>query len=147
MRLYEAKLKNLIPIYPELKIFSKRWKLAGTIDQPFLLWDTKDKKVLLLIADWKTDKEFKDDKHPKSKYKKLLHPFADLWENSINLYSIQISLYRLIIEDQTGMETHGGFLAYLGPHDEGKIIPIKDFRERLKVYLQNNRENTDIFNV
>lgn len=146
LELYEARFKNLVPLKPELKIFSKKWKLAGTIDQPFLMWDTKKQQVLFLIGDWKTNKDFKHDNHPKGRYKKLLHPFSDLYENSHNEYSIQISLYRLILQDEIGIETHGGFLVHLGP-DDTKIYPVKDLRDRLRLYLEQNREDFDIFDV
>ena len=147
LTLYESRFKNLIPLKSELKIFSKKWKLAGTVDQPFLMWDEKSKKILFLIGDWKTNKDFKDDNHPKGRYKKLLHPFSDLYENSHNEYSIQLSLYRLIIEEEIGIETDGGFLVHLGPGGVCKIYPVKDLRERLKIYLQHNREEFDLFDV
>jgi hypothetical protein len=147
LELYEARFKKLVPLKSELKVFSKKWKLAGTVDQPFLMWDEKKQEILFLIGDWKTNKEFKDDQHPKGRYKKLLHPFNDLYENSHNEYSIQISLYRLIIEEELGIETHGGFLVHIGPDSQAKIYPIKDLRERLKIYLQHNREDFDLFDV
>lgn len=147
LQLYESKLKNLVPLKSELKIFSKKWRLAGTVDQPFLMWDEKQSKVLFLVGDWKTNKDFKDDEHPKGRYKKLLHPFTDLYENSHNEYSIQISLYRLILEDELGIETHGGFLVHIGPEGNAKIYPVKDLRERLKAYLQQNREEFDVFAI
>ena len=131
----------------ELKVFSKKWRLAGTIDQPFLMWDEKQQKVLFLIGDWKTNKEFRSDDHPKGRYKKLLHPFSHLWENHLNEYSIQVSLYRLILEDEIGLETNGGFLCHIGPEGPAKIHPIKDLRDHLRIYLQNNREEFDIFDV
>jgi hypothetical protein len=145
--LYEKKFKNLVPLPSELKIFSKKWRLAGTIDQPFLMWDVKQKKILFLIGDWKTNKEFRYDEHPKGKYKKLLHPFTHLWANHLNEYSIQVSLYRLILEDEIGLETHGGFLCHIGPEGPAKIYPIKDLRDLLKLYLKHNREDFDIFDV
>jgi hypothetical protein len=111
------------------------------------MWDEKAKKILFLIGDWKTNKDFKDDTHPKGRFKKLLHPFSDLYENSHNEYSIQLSLYRLILEDEIGIETDGGFLVHLGPGGVSKIYPMKDLRERLKIYLQHNREDFDVFNV
>lgn len=147
MMIYESRFKNLVPLESELKVFSKKWRLAGTVDQPFLMFDQKQNKVLFLIGDWKTNKEFKDDKHPKGRYKKLLHPFTDLYENSHNEYSIQISLYRLIVEEETGIQTDGGFLCHIGPGEFPKIYPVKDLRDRLKVYLQHNREEFDIFDV
>ena len=145
--LYERKFKNLVPLPSELKIFSKKWRLAGTIDQPFLMWDEKQQKVLFLIGDWKTNKEFRYDEHPKGRYQRLLHPFSHFWANHLNEYSIQVSLYRLILEEEIGLETHGGFLCHIGPDGPAKIHPIKDVRQPLKVYLQHNREDFDIFDV
>ena len=147
MDLYEQRFKNLVPLSSELKIFCRKWKLAGTIDQPFLMWDEKQNKALFLIGDWKTNKEFRSDDHPKGRYKKLLHPFSHLWENHLNEYSIQVSLYRLMLEEEIGIESHGGFLCHIGPEGPAKIHPIKDLREPLKVYLQHNREDSDIFSV
>ena len=147
MDLYEQRFKNLVPLSSELKIFCRKWKLAGTIDQPFLMWDEKQNKVLFLIGDWKTNKEFRSDDHPKGRYKKLLHPFSHLWENHLNEYSIQVSLYRLMLEEEIGIESHGGFLCHIGPEGPAKIHPIKDLRDHLRIYLQNNREDSDIFAV
>ncbi len=145
--LYEKKLKNLVPLTSELKIFSKKWRLAGPIDQPFLMWDEKQQKIIFLIGDWKTNKEFRSDDHPKGKYQRLLHPFTHLWANHLNEYSIQVSLYRLILEDEIGLETHGGFLCHIGPEGPAKIYPTKDLRDLLRLYLENNREDLDIFSV
>ena len=147
MDLHEQRFKNLVPLSSELKIFCRKWKLAGTIDQPFLMWDEKQNKVLFLIGDWKTNKEFRSDDHPKGRYKKLLHPFSHLWENHLNEYSIQVSLYRLMLEEEIGIESHGGFLCHIGPEGPAKIHQIKDLRDHLRIYLQNNREDSDIFAV
>jgi hypothetical protein len=127
--IYEKKFTNLVPLTSELKIFSKKWRLAGTIDQPFLMWDEKQNRILVLIGDWKTNKEFRHDEHPKGRYHKLYHPFSHLYANHLNEYSVQVSLYRLILEDEIGLETHGGFLCHIGPDGPAKIFPIKDIRE------------------
>jgi len=146
-RVHDLRFKNLIPLKSELRIFSKKWKLAGTIDQPFLMWDENRKKVIFLIGDWKTNREFKHDSHPKGRFKKMLRPFHDLWENQHNEYSVQVSLYRLILEDELGLETESGFLCHIGPDEDAKIYPAKDLRERLRFYLDQNRTDFDIFNL
>lgn len=147
MEIYDRKLKVLVPLKSELKVFSRKWRLAGTIDQPFLFWDESRQKMFLIIGDWKTNGDFKHDDHPKGRYKKLLRPFSTLWENNLNEYSIQISLYRLILEDEVGIETESGFLCHIGPDDKAKIYPAKDLREPLKAYLDQNRTDLDIFNL
>ena len=145
--LYDRKLKAFHPLKSELKIFSKKWRISGTIDQPFLFWDEKLNKCFLVIGDWKTNGEFKDDSHPKGRYKKLLNPFSTLWENNHNEYSIQISLYRLILEEEANIETESGFLCHIGPDLPPKIYPAKDLREPLRIYLNHNRNDLDIFNL
>lgn len=147
LEFYERKLKSFVPLKSELKVFSRKWRISGTIDQPFLFWDDKKKLPLFVIGDWKTNGEFKDDDHPKGKYKKLLRPFAHLWENNHNEYSIQVSLYRLILEEEANIETGGGFLCHIGPDGPAKFYPAKDLREPLKAYLENNRSDFDIFDL
>jgi hypothetical protein len=129
MEVYNKRLHKLTPLKSELKIFSKKWRLAGTIDQPLLLFDPSTER----------------DKHPKGRFKKLLRPFNNLYENDHNEYSIQISLYRLILEE-IGIETESGFLLHLGPEDP-KIYPAKDLREPLRAYLNQNRTEFDIFKI
>jgi hypothetical protein len=147
LNLYEKKLKVFYPLKSELKIFSKKWRLSGTIDQPLLFWDEKLNKTFLVIGDWKTNGDFKHDSHPKGKYKKLLKPFSHLWENNHNEYSIQISLYRLILEEEAGIETESGFLCHIGPEGPPKIYPAKDLRDPLRAYLNDNRLDLDIFDL
>jgi hypothetical protein len=148
LKFYERKLKQLVPLKSELKVFSRKWRLAGTIDQPFLFWDNERQKILFLIGDWKTNGVFKSDLHKKGKYTKLLRPFSNLWENHLNEYSIQISLYRLILEEELGIATDGGFLCHIGPDTEVKMYPVLDLREPLKAYLDQNRcDNFDIYDL
>lgn len=142
--IYESKFRNLIPLKSELKIFSKKWRIAGTIDQPFLMWDESRNKMIFIIGDWKTNKEFKSDDHPKGRYKKLLRPFNTLYENHHNEYSIQISMYRLILEEELGIETESGFLVHIGPEEPARIYPAKDLRGPLKMYLDQNRTGIDL---
>lgn len=147
MEMYDKRLSVLLPLKSELKIFSRKWRLAGTIDQPFLFWSEDSDKPFLIIGDWKTNGDFKHDDHPKGRYKKLLRPFSHLYENNHNEYSIQISLYRLILEEEANIETQDGFLCHIGPDGPAKLYKTKDLREPLKAYLNDNRVDFDIFSV
>lgn len=123
-------LHKLTPVVFEVMVFSKKWKIAGTFDSIFIY------KGKLYIIDWKTNSDFKDDEHPKGSYNKLLSPFEDFFQNHLNEYSIQVSLYALILEE-AGIEVNGGYIVHFGPDTEGKIYKVKDMRERLRVYLDN----------
>jgi len=72
-----------------------------------------------------------------------LRPFNTLYENHHNEYSIQISLYRLILEEELGIETESGFLVHIGPEEPARIYPAKDLRGTLKMYLDQNRLESD----
>jgi ATP-dependent exoDNAse (exonuclease V) beta subunit len=128
-KIYAKQLHKLDPLKFEIRIFSKRWKIAGTIDSLFLY------KGKIYIIDWKTNGNFTHDNHPKGKFEKLLHPFNDFYKNHHNEYSIQLSLYTLILEEW-GFKIGGGYIVHIGPDDEeATILPIVDMREKLKIFL------------
>ena len=94
----------------------------------------KDGKIFIL--DYKTNKEFRDDDHPKGSYHKLLEPFDDFYENHHNEYSIQLSMYAAILEEW-GFEIGGAYLVYIGPGDEdARLIKVKDMREYINKYFE-----------
>jgi ATP-dependent exoDNAse (exonuclease V) beta subunit len=130
-KIYCSHLHKLTPIKFETRIFSKKWKLAGTIDALFL----KDGK--LYIVDYKTNKKFTDDDHQDGKWQKLLDPFGDFYKNHHNEYSIQLCLYAAILE-QWNIDIAGAYLVYIGPGDEdAKLIKVKDMRPILKEYFDS----------
>lgn len=130
--IYGSWLNKFEPIAQEIRLFSEDWQIAGTADALFYY----PKNGCLYVGDWKTNKEYKHDGHPKGTYNKMLPPFEKIWSNEQNAYSIQVSLYRLILEQQ-GLETNGAFLCHIGPETPAKIWPALDFRAELKYYLNN----------
>ena len=128
-KVFAKYLHRLEPIKFEVRIFSKKWKIAGMIDSLFLY------KGKIYILDWKTNKQFTNDDHPKGRYEKLLEPFDQYWANHHNEYSIQLSLYALILEE-CGFEVGGAYLVHIGPGDEdASLIKAKDMRNELKLSL------------
>lgn len=125
--IYAKHLHKLEPVKFEQRVFSIEWGLAGTFDALFI-W--KDK---LVILDWKTNKSFTTN----SPYgEKLLEPFQDYDKCHLNEYSIQISLYSLILE-QIGLDVKVGYILYIGPEGDPQIHKCFDMRPILKEYLQN----------
>jgi ATP-dependent exoDNAse (exonuclease V) beta subunit len=127
--IYSKYLYKLTPVIFEIRIFSKKYPLAGTIDSIFLY------KGKLFIIDWKTNSSFKHDDHPKGKYQKLLTPFDEFYQNHLNEYSIQVSLYSLILEEW-GIPIRGAYLVHFGPDSEAKLYKTQDMRTHLKEYLE-----------
>jgi ATP-dependent exoDNAse (exonuclease V) beta subunit len=128
-KIYSSHLFKLEPIAFEVKIFSKKWKLAGTIDSLFLY------RGKIFIIDYKTNGDFTHDSHPKGKYERLLQPLGEYWKNHHNEYSIQISLYAAILQEW-GFEIAGGYLLHIGPGDEdAKLYPCINMVPVLEKYL------------
>jgi len=124
--LYADHLHKLEPVCFERKIFSKKWKIAGMIDSIFLY---KDK---VIIIDYKTNKEFITDET--IKYKEyLLPPFDHLYKTHLNEYSIQISMYMMILKE-IGINVSAGYLLYIGPNDS-KIYRSLDLVTIIEEYL------------
>ena len=128
-KIYSKQLHKLTPLAFEVRVFSKKWKKAGMIDSLFV----KDGKIFIL--DWKTNKDFTSDGHPKGKYEKLLAPFDEYWKNHLNEYSIQLSMYAAILEEW-GFEIGGAYLVHIGPGDEdAQIYKVNDVRENIRGFF------------
>jgi hypothetical protein len=92
-------------------------------------------KGKIYILDWKTNKLFTTDENLKFK-EKMLPPFENYFKTHLNEYSIQISMYALILEEW-GFEIGGGYLVHIGPNDDvAKIHKIIDMKEILKGFLE-----------
>jgi ATP-dependent exoDNAse (exonuclease V) beta subunit len=131
-KIHATQLHKLEPLKFEVRVFSKKWKIAGMIDSLFLY------RGKIYILDWKTNKEFTDDKHQKGTYEKLLAPFQDYYKNHHNEYSIQLSMYSLILEEW-GFEVGGAYIVHIGPGDEdASIHSVVDMRENLKLFLNGS---------
>ncbi len=128
-KIYSKQLHKLTPLAFEVRVFSKKWKKAGMIDSLFM----KDGKIFIL--DWKTNKDFTSDSHPKGKYEKLLEPFEEYWKNHLNEYSIQLSMYAAILEEW-GFEIGGAYLVHIGPGDEeAQIYKVNDVRGNIRKFF------------
>jgi ATP-dependent exoDNAse (exonuclease V) beta subunit len=128
--IYANHLYKLEPLKFEVRVFSKKWKIAGMIDALFLY------RGRIFIIDYKTNKFFSTDdniKYPE----KLLHPFSEYNKTHLNEYSIQISLYALILREW-GFDVAGGYLIHIGPGEEpAKMYKCVDMINILEEYLNS----------
>jgi ATP-dependent exoDNAse (exonuclease V) beta subunit len=130
-KIWSTDLHKLEPIKFEVRIFSKKYKIAGMIDALFLY------KGKLFIVDYKTNKKFTTDDNLSWK-EFLLEPFQSYLKTHLNEYSIQISLYSLILRE-CGLNVTAGYLVYIGPGDEdAKIYKCHNFVDILEDYLNSN---------
>lgn len=130
-KIYESKLHIFESVGSEIRIFSKKYNIAGTIDKLYLY------DGMLIIGDWKTNKKIKTDKDY-SFGNTLLYPFEHLKENELNKYSLQLSMYALILEE-IGLEVSSGFICHIPHNGECAIYKTKDLRADLKFYLNSQQ--------
>lgn len=133
--IYNQKLCKLESIGSEIKVFSKIWGLAGTIDKLYL-WENS-----IIIGDWKTNAKIKTDKD--FAFGKLLYPFEKYKENEINKYSLQLSLYQLLLEE-AGIFCDYSFICHIPDKGDAIIYKLKDFRAELRTYLNHQFLNEPI---
>ena len=107
--------------------------VAGRVDAIISL-DIKDKQRKC-IFDWKTGK-FMTRKHTKES---MLPPFDDLPHCEEVKYSIQLSLYRLLIERNTDEDIHNCFIMHLPADSQYQLYNAMDLRSRLENWLLDLR--------
>ena len=107
--------------------------VAGRVDA--LLWIKQDSEKKRCLFDWKTGK-FMVRKYARES---MLPPFDDLPCCEEIKYSIQLSLYRLIIERNLNESLHGGFILHLADGYPYNVYNVIDLRDRLEKWLLSMR--------
>lgn len=130
LRLWESRLKVLYPISVESRVHDTDYDLAGTFDGLFLHGES------VVMGDWKTNKKFTTDKD--KHYRMLRYPFEDLRENTLNTYSIQVSIYRHILW-KWNIDTEYAFICHI-PLDgeDAALYRAKDLRKRITDWLKES---------
>jgi len=106
--------KNKITVEKvEAPIYHPKYKMPGTVD--YLGYSKKLGGKI--IMDWKTGKSIS-----KVGYGNYFEPVNHLEDSKFNEYSLQLSIYKLILEEIYGMEIKGMFLVHI--LDSGyEVIP------------------------
>ena len=114
----------------EQRMFNVEWGIAGTMDALFM------HQGKLMIGDWKTNGKFRTNND--FAFKKMKAPFEHLKENEFNKYSIQMAIYRLLLE-KAGIETTGAFLCHIPKGGEVKLYQTTDLTGIMRNYLNGHR--------
>jgi hypothetical protein len=88
---YNDFLNNKEIIYLEKVLYNEHYKIAGTID--CLVYDSKEN--MLYYIDWKTNEKFTIS----NKYQKLKKPLNKYEQSNKEVYGLQLSFYRYIVEE------------------------------------------------
>lgn len=117
---------KLIPIRSELVIGDKQRRLCGMIDQ--LFYNVKAKEFQ--IWDYKTNKEINTSNDYK---KKMINGFNHLDECELNTYSLQLGLYKKIIEENTNIKIGNSYICW--------VNEVNDTYKPIKVANMDNEIN------
>jgi len=116
----------------ELTIGNESLGIAGRLD---VLLDTflggQERKS---VIDWKTGKLSMDNR-----FAKLIPPFDDCDDSDLAKYSLQLSAYRLILEEN-GTACADSYLVHLKSDGTYFIHKAIDYRDRLSAWLKSRKD-------
>lgn len=122
---FQSDSKNkLIPIKTELVIYDKESLIGGMIDMIF--YNVKAKEFQLW--DYKTNKAFETE----SKYR-MLYELITLDQSDLNVYSLQLGLYKYIIEKNTSIKLGKSYVVWFSHNNPTyKTIEMKNMEYYVK---------------
>lgn len=127
-KFWAAQQDNLTPVKVEWKIGSYDLGVGGTIDCLFY----SQKTHLYHPMDWKTGKmSFRNT------FQSLKPPFDGYEDTSYNRYSLQLSLYRLILREAGISQVGEAYIIHLTPEGDYQHYRAIDFTDALKLWLQS----------
>ena len=104
-------------------------RLAGTFDMLYYNDGSNGEPEGFIILDYKTNATLESD-YNRRFGKMLLPPFDDMTEEDLSFYTIQLSLYALMLED-IGVRIISRRIVWL-KDAEYQIIPLEDVSEKLR---------------
>lgn len=127
---YNDARANLIPVALELVIADIELGISGMVDK--LMWNRKAKEYQ--IWDYKTNKEI----GMKSKYKEyMLAPINFMQECEFNTYSIQLSLYKYLIQRNTNIKIGKCYLIHIHEEQEKyNVIECADYLNVVELMIE-----------
>jgi hypothetical protein len=110
---------KLIPIRTEMVVYDKESLIAGMLDM--LFYNIKAQEFQ--IYDWKSNKDFTYE----MKNRHLLDELFALEDCDMEIYSLQLELYKYIIEKATGIKLGNSYIVWFSHNNDNyKIMKTKD---------------------
>lgn len=127
---YDWWKEDHILLKSEFVIGDKETKLCGTIDN--LSYNKKTNELVLF--DYKTNKEIKKQGY---KGETLLAPLNSIPKCELGKYSLQLWLYKLIIERNTPFKVGDSYIVWVAGKDNYELIPLLDVKAEAELILKN----------
>jgi hypothetical protein len=106
--------RGIVPVRTELSVFHTGLGCAGQLDLLAKYEGTES----YVILDWKRSKEIKHDNF----FQKMLPPLAHLDECNFNTYSLQLNMYKYILESEYDIRVDELFLAIFHESQEMPLV-------------------------
>lgn len=126
---------KLIPIRTEMIVYDRESLIGGMLDMLFY----NVRKKCFQIWDWKTNKKFteeqKDENGEKTQNKntiagrndKLSGILSGIPDNDMEIYSLQLAMYKYIIEKNTGIKLGDSYIVWFSHNNDNyEIMKTKD---------------------
>lgn len=126
---------GFIPYRTEWLVFKEDIKLAGSIDMLYLKPDGT-----LAIYDWKRAKEIKFD----NPYQNCLEPIDNLPDTNYWHYSLQLNIYRKILEELYDVKVSELALVVLHPNNRSfKVIKLNRMDEEVTAMFESRKQKME----
>ena len=133
----ETVMKRLTPYRTEWSIFHKDIKLAGQLD---MLYSIDDQPGKYALYDWKRSKEIKLS----NKFEKGLGQLSDMDNCNFSHYSLQLNIYKYILEMFYGLTIVEMVLVILHPDNKTFLLfPVKKMTERVEYLFEHRRHEVE----
>lgn len=117
----------------EFVVGDEEFGVAGRVDNLMSILVPKQSSRLACIFDWKTGKLDTDNR-----FERLLPPFDQYDNCKLNLYSIQLSLYRLVLErNKPDIKLSDGYILHLREDGSYQLYRARDFRDEIADWLKD----------
>ena len=124
--------RALTPYRTEWYIWDEKHKIAGSIDMLFRPNPIQYPNVVA-IYDWKCSKEIKSV----NRYEKGRSPIEHLDDCNKNHYSLQLNLYKYILETNYNLSVAEMYLVIIHQNRESfGLIPIADMQKEIRLMLK-----------
>lgn len=126
-------IKNDYKIYrTEWSIYVEEFKIAGQLDALFIHKDTGE----FLLCDWKRSKDIKIS----NRFETGLGCLSHLDNCNYNHYSIQLNIYKYILENYYNIKISRMMLVILHPNqDDYKTIDVKNMEEEVTSIFKDRK--------
>ena len=142
VKFYDELDTNLHFVLAETKVYTGLNKELTNLNQDYcgtfdlLMYykhPTDDSKSGLVIMDYKTNKALYTD-FSRAKGKMLYPPFDDLYDESLGLYTLQLSCYQIPLED-IGLKVIARRIIHLKDDGTYELIPVPNVTDKLRKVL------------